>query len=220
MGIFLIKWNCWIESKYTNLYLTSEWLRFFIYSTKLPEEKRLKTLQLIHKLEQWIQKIKSLNVLVLGHLIGKQLNRKNDKEMGQREELSHLDITKISRMYECNRRPQFGFGLGSIASGIFSATQSGNHLAARPKPPTNSAGNSGFSSGSNSGAASAFAGREDFGQWNPFKDIFNTYTSPRFWQRFIGSWLSQQPQPRQQTYNDYPYPYSFGQNLGQDYYYG
>lgn len=156
--------------------------------------------------------------------------------MGQREGLSYFDISKISQRYECSKTSGSGLNLGAIASGFFSGSNSINRPIYRPsvrpnlqssfrpsssptrrpttRPLTNSASNSAFATASNAASSYGFAGREDFNIPNQFKDVFNIYTSPQFWQRFISSWFFPQPQPRlprQYTYHDYPY--SFGQEF-------
>lgn len=150
--------------------------------------------------------------------------------MGQREGLSYIDISKISRRYECFKTPGSALNLGGFSSGFFSGSNSVNRPIHRPsvrpnwqsiyrpsspstgRPTTRPSTNSAFATGSNSAGSYGFAGREDFNLPNQFKDVFNIYTSPQFWQRLIGSWFFPQSQPRlprQHTYHDYPY--SFGQ---------
>lgn len=126
--------------------------------------------------------------------------------MGQRDTFSASDIGKINRMYQCNRKPSFGFGLTGNGPATFPATIQ-HSTTQRPishfgliNSNTNAAGGS----------------REDR---NPIREIFKAYTSSQFWQRLFSSWLFSQPQPRhqlpQQFYSDAAYgtnyPYFFGQ---------
>lgn len=109
--------------------------------------------------------------------------------MGQRDKLSNDDMQKIRRRYTCKRQ-QSGF------SGIPSYVPSGS----------NAVSNSGITTDSNAGHS---IGANINRHLHYGRELFNTYTSPQFWQRFVGSFLFPQPARYHQNYND-GYLYGFG----------
>lgn len=108
--------------------------------------------------------------------------------MGQRDRFSNDDLEKMQKRYGCKRQPS-GF------SGIPS------NLPTRPNAvPTSS-----ITTGSNSGLpiAANINRHLHYG-----RQLFNTYTSPQFWQRFIGSWFLPQAPQYHPNYSD-GYLYGF-----------